>query len=165
MSTAPEDIITPELRRWVGMEAQLGIEVVEAGAIRRFADAIKDPNPLYRDEEYARNTPYGGIVAPPTFIHALRSIGYSSINPGPMPWKNTTVLNGGNDFEYLEPIRPGDIITGKVKLVEISARQTKQLGPMIITVAEMTYTNQNGEVVAKQRSIGLTYEAQEPSTP
>ena len=40
---------------------------IEKGHIRRFAEAIGDPSPLYYDEEYAKQTSYKGIIAPPTF--------------------------------------------------------------------------------------------------
>ena len=38
--------------------------------ISQFARLIGDDNPLYHDEEYAKSTPYGGIVAPPN-IHIV----------------------------------------------------------------------------------------------
>lgn len=151
--------ISEELKKWVGREVQLGTGAVEAGAIARFADAIKDPNPLYRDPEYAAGTPYGGIIAPPTFIHSFRDVGYALFRPEPMPWANATRLNGGNEFEYFEPLRPGDVITGVAKLAEIYGRHSSRLGPMVIYVSEMTYTNQHNKVVGKQRSTGITYEA------
>ena len=34
--------------------------------IRRFADAIGDPNPAYRDRDAARALGYSDVVAPPT---------------------------------------------------------------------------------------------------
>jgi len=157
LATEPEDVVTPEMKSWIGREAPLGRDVVEKGAIKRFADAIKDPNPLYRDEEYAKKTPYGGIIAPPTIIHSLRGLGSGNLRP-PMPWTKTTTLNGGNDFEFFEPIRPGDVLTGTARLEDIRSRMTRGLGPMVITVTVMTYTNQKGEVVAKQTATGLTYE-------
>ncbi|MFQ5665629.1 MAG: MaoC family dehydratase N-terminal domain-containing protein, partial [Candidatus Binatia bacterium] len=40
--------------------------LVERGKIREFARAIKDDNPIYFEEEYARRVA-GGIVPPPTF--------------------------------------------------------------------------------------------------
>ena len=160
MSVPPDEWpVTPELKKWIGTEAQLGTEVVEAGAIKKFADAIKDPNPLWRDREYARKTPYRGVIAPPTFIHSFPSLGYPNIYPQPMPWENTTALNGGNDFELYKPLRPGDIITGKARLTDIFSRHSKRMGPMIFTVVEMTYTNQKGEVVVKQRSTSIWCEA------
>lgn len=158
MANNSNNIISPELKRWIGTEKDMGSETVEAGAIKKFADAIKDPNPLWRDQEYAKSSGYMSVIAPPTFIHCLRSIGYPNITPQPMPWKSTTSLNGGNEFEYFNPIRPGDVISGKAKLIDIFNRDTRQMGPMIFTVVEMTYTNQTGDLVAKQRSTGITYE-------
>lgn len=35
-----------------------------------FARSIGDPNPMYADEEYARSSEVGHIVAPPTFVQA-----------------------------------------------------------------------------------------------
>src|ERR1044072_5172491 len=45
-------------------------EPVERGAIRRFVQAIMDPDPLYSDESYAISR-FGFVVAPPLFpLHA-----------------------------------------------------------------------------------------------
>ena len=43
---------------------------VEAGHIMMFARSIGDPNPVYYDEEQAKEIGAGGVVAPPTFIQA-----------------------------------------------------------------------------------------------
>ena len=43
---------------------------IEASHIMMFARAVGDPNPIYSDDEYAKGTEPGGIVAPPTFIQA-----------------------------------------------------------------------------------------------
>jgi hypothetical protein len=40
---------------------------IEAGHIMIFARAIGDANPIYSDEDYAKQTEPGGIIAPPTF--------------------------------------------------------------------------------------------------
>lgn len=40
---------------------------VEEGQILQFARAIGDDNPLYRDREHAATTPFGALLAPPTF--------------------------------------------------------------------------------------------------
>ena len=41
-------------RKWVGKESVPVKNEVEKGAIRKFAEAIGDPNPLYHDEAYAK---------------------------------------------------------------------------------------------------------------
>ncbi|MGH8994473.1 MAG: FAS1-like dehydratase domain-containing protein [Acidimicrobiales bacterium] len=43
---------------------------VEAGHIMMFARSVGDPNPVYYDEEAAKKTEVGGIIAPPTFVQA-----------------------------------------------------------------------------------------------
>jgi hypothetical protein len=66
-----EGLITPEaLEKWkerIGMKMRIGNqfnELASKDAIRHFCDGIGDPNPLFRDEEYAKKTRYGSIVAP-----------------------------------------------------------------------------------------------------
>ena len=41
--------------------------LVEASHIMMFARSVGDANPIYHDEEYAKGTDSGGIIAPPTF--------------------------------------------------------------------------------------------------
>src|SRR3989338_2643949 len=61
-------MLSEELARFIGKPED--VRVFEAGkeVIRRFADAVGDRNPLYYDEEYARNSRYGSIIAPPGCI-------------------------------------------------------------------------------------------------
>jgi acyl dehydratase len=53
-------------------------------AIRHWAEALGDDNPLWRDAEYARTTRWGTIIAPPTMLYAFDrlSIGYRGGLPG-----------------------------------------------------------------------------------
>ena len=66
---AEGSLITPEIRAMLGQEVYCaGKEVIDRTAIRRYAQAISDLNPLYIDEEFAKKSKYGGLIAPPTFI-------------------------------------------------------------------------------------------------
>ena len=65
-------------------------------------------------------------------------------------------LDGGSDWEYLEPIRPGDRITVQSRIADIRESEGR-LGPMVFTTIETTYTNQFGQVVARQRATGIRY--------
>ena len=56
--------LTDEMKAKVGMTHEPVIFEIEKGAVRRFVQAVEDPNPLWVDEEYSRKTPYGGIVCP-----------------------------------------------------------------------------------------------------
>ena len=60
--------IVDEINKYIGVESEPIEYQIDAGSIKLFADSIMDPDPLYCDEEYARKTGYGGIIAPPTFF-------------------------------------------------------------------------------------------------
>ena len=46
---------------------------VERGKIREFADATGDPNPIYRDPDYAAEMGFAAILAPPTLLRTFLS--------------------------------------------------------------------------------------------
>ena len=66
------------------------------------------------------------------------------------------MLAGGSEYEYFQVVRPGDLITAKVKLADAYERERKT-GKMLFLVIEITYTNQRGEVVATERSTPIRY--------
>ena len=151
---AQESMITDEVRAALGTEMVGPPELIEMKAIRDYAGAITwpdPPNPLHVDEEYAKNTRFGGIIAPWSFYTSLGREAPMPKLPLPEP---RVGMNGGNDYEYFQPIRPGDMITTRSKVIDVSEREGKA-GKLIIVVAERTYINQKGEVVGISRSTGL----------
>ena len=58
---------------WIGKEFDRYTYNVTKEEIVTFATALGETNPLYTDEAYAKTTPYGGLIAPPTFCVAFRS--------------------------------------------------------------------------------------------
>jgi len=102
-----ESVITDEMRAAINVESEPLVNDVEAGAIKKFARAIGDTNPLFNDDEAARKSRYGGLIAPPTFLRSMNS-GPSNVSvQSPYPAN----LDGGSEWEYFEPVRPGDRIT------------------------------------------------------
>ena len=149
-------VITKEMRDVVGVESDPVTYDVEKGAIVKFAQAIGDRNPIFTEEEAARKTWYGGLIAPPTFLR--------STIPGPPKAEfrdpYPAVLDGGSEWEYFQPVRPGDRITVTSKIAEIQERQGR-LGNMLIVVRETRYVNQFGATVAIQRSTRISYQPPE----
>ena len=143
-------IVTEEVRKHIGTMSEPRTVEVERGAIRRFAEAIGDENPLFNNEREARQTRFGGMIAPPTFGRSLGG-GFFNID---LKLPTFRGLDGGSDWEYLEPIRPGDRITVQSKLADIREAEGR-LGPMVFIVTETTYTNQFGKVCVIQRSTGI----------
>ena len=151
-----ESAITPEMRAAVGVESEPYTNEVEKGAIIKFARAIGDDNPIYADEEAARSSRYGGIIAPPTFLRSMRC--------GPMkvdvkiPYPAN--LDGGSEWEYYEPVRTGDRITVTTKISNIYERAGR-LGNMLFIQRETKYVNQFDTTVAIQRTTGINYQPPE----
>ncbi len=77
--------------------------------IREFADAMKDPNPVYRDVEAARKLGHDDIVAPPTFaiVLTLRAGGQVTNDPD-LAIDYSRVVHGEQRFTHHRPIRAGD---------------------------------------------------------
>ena len=144
--------VTPAMLASIGTESDPITWEVETGEIVRFAEAIGDPNPIYSDESYARNTKYGGIIAPPTFLHAY---GASQLD---FEVPDGVGVDGGSDWEYFDHVRPGDRITVTSKLTDIFEKKGK-VGKMLFIVREISYTNQLGVLVAKRLSTGIYYDA------
>ncbi len=152
MSTPPS-FLTEEMRQQaIGLEGPPVTTEIEKGAIIKFAQAIEDDNPIFNDEEAARKSQYGGLIAPPTFLRSVRSSRREV--PFDIPFNNA--LDGGSDWEYFEPVRPGDLITAVSRITDMQERSGR-MGVMIITTTVTTYTNQFGQVVATQSTTGIRY--------
>ncbi len=148
-----ETLIIPEIEAMRGREEFFpGKELVDRSTIRRYAQAISDLNPLYLDEEYARKSKYGGIIAPPTFIFDVSHDIFTEIGEDGRDLSRVTIpgmnaVRGGNEYRFLEPARPGDIVNRTRKIVDIYEKQSKRAGKILFIVYDTTYTNQRGTVL------------------
>ena len=155
-----ESVITDEMREAIGKEsAPTTLEVDKTGC-RMFARAVGHTDLIFYDEEYAKSKGHRSIVAPPGFF------GTSAFKPGggrgegppargySIPYKR--VLNGGTEYEYLDSVCAGDTLTSTTKISGFTERKGS-IGPMLITERETTYTNQDGNVVAKMLGTTIQY--------
>jgi acyl dehydratase len=159
-----KDIPIPdEAKKMIGKESTPQSCEITKRDIRRFAQAVaigKDPNPLYTDEEYAKKSNWGGIVAPPFFFFScyyeevpesqLREDGWPQGTEIDVPLPVSQAVGGGSVVELGIPMRPGDVIKSKKKIADVYCKQGKS-GKLYFTVIESTYTNQMGEFVARER--------------
>lgn len=162
---AGSSLITEQARALVGKETEPVTGEVRAKDIRRFCYAVDDLNPLYLDEEYAGRTGFGGIVAPPMFFdiptvpefpqHQLKEDGMAQAGLRP-PLKATRSMAGGNEVEFFRPVRPGDRITRVSKIADLYEKEGRS-GPLVFTVYEHRYTNQDGDLVAVERLTGISW--------
>src|SRR6266852_5027921 len=122
--------VTDEVKKQIGMTGEPRTVEIERGAMRRF----------------------GGMIAMPTFF---RSLG-TAVPEVKLNMPQYRGLDGGSDWEYFEPVRPGDRITVQSKLADLRESEGR-LGTMVFITAETSYTNQHGVVCAIQRSTGIRY--------
>jgi acyl dehydratase len=123
---------------------------VERGKIREFADALGDPNPIYRDPAYAATTPFGDIIAPPTLLRTfLYEPKAASEALKVADW--SYIVHGEQEFEYLAPVLAGDVLTARDHIVSITEKESRRAGKLQIAVIETTFQNQRGEKVQVAR--------------
>lgn len=132
---------------WIGKEFDRYTYDVTKEEIIGFAQSIGETNPLYTDEAYAATTPYGGLIAPPTFCVVFRS--YARLPELQLSYGKRG-FDGGKECEFLVPIRPGDTITGVDRIQQVYEK-TGRSGSMIFIVRESELSNQHGEKVAVVR--------------
>jgi acyl dehydratase len=103
-----------------------------------------DPNPLWSDPEYAKNTRWGGIIAPPTFEVCIKykpSLPDANIEGGGL-----NIFDQGGQTEYFGVARPGDEFTCYDTYPRI-IEKTKAGSPyrLLLQIGAVTYINQRGE--------------------
>ena len=96
-----------EVKGLVGTPLAGDPDRIEYNDVRFFAEAIRlpeAPNPLYNDEVAARHGPYGGLIAPPSYLTRLaRRGGY----PWPMPQPQWLQDRPAIGFIWLGSLKPG----------------------------------------------------------
>jgi len=153
---AEDSVITEEMRSMIDVESDETVYEIEKEPIRRWADAIGDPNPLYRNEEYAKKKRYRSIIGPPAFVDQYSFPVKLGQRQARIISPFTRKLNGGDEYEFFIPVQAGDTVTSTTKLVELLEREGR-LGKMLIQIYETTYKNQNGEAVVKSRNTDISY--------
>ncbi|MET7425148.1 MaoC family dehydratase N-terminal domain-containing protein [Dactylosporangium sp. NPDC005555] len=149
-------MLTDDLRALIGREVTYTApEPLGRAAIRYFALAVGDHNPVYTDDAAARAAGHDGVVAPPTLICETNQYaglpadhdGYAGHTWG-IELPGTRQVRGGNAYEFHRPVRPDDVVTATWKLVDIAERATGAGQPMLVFTSRATYTNQAGDLLA-----------------
>lgn len=131
---------------------------VSRDSIRHFAHAVDDYSALYLDDEFARSTRWGGVIASPGY---LSSHGQSSWIIGQLPpltgadgQRIGLSAHAGDDWHFVRPARPGDVILAHSKLEKAEAKSGRNMGSSVRFRLSTHYSNQHGEHVATR---GGTY--------
>jgi acyl dehydratase len=150
---------------------------VEAGHILMFARSVGDDNRVYSDEDYAKTTEAGGVIAPPTFAQSsaqfdsdyfLRpKIGQPWFGSGKNPTGIERAPGGGGGggglhaeqhFEYHRPLRPGDVLAATTGPGKTWEKEGKRSGKLVFSESVTEYRDQKGELVITARGVGVRTE-------
>jgi acyl dehydratase len=132
-----------------GQVFELGSHTVSKDEIVAFASQF-DPQPFHVDQEAAADGPFGGLVASGWHTSAI--------------WMRlwvTAVLNrsagmgspGVEELRWLQPVRPGDTLTGRLTVLEATPSQRRPGRGTIRSRAELV--NQRGETVLGMTARGF----------
>jgi len=88
--------------------------------IMEYAQAIGDPNPVYRDRDAARQAGYPDVIAPPTFAVVVALPASIAAVRDTVPGTGYPVIvHVEQRFEYARPIRAGDVLHAESAVIGI----------------------------------------------
>jgi acyl dehydratase len=127
-------------RSLIGKCSKPAVNFVEKGAVKKFAEAVSDPSPLYVDEEVADKSRHGELIAPPTFP---RTFEYGEIQG--MGWPESGMIHGEHRVHYERPLKIGEKIVCYMCLKDYYDKESRN-GTLGFVVLERI-----GESVAGER--------------
>lgn len=153
-------VITEEARRWADREYPRFKMQVTATDIAKFAHATGETNPIHFDREAASSAGYRDVVAPTLFPYVIRMHasalvppdqlepdGSPSVDVPPLPTRRA--MAGETSVVFGERIVAGDTISVEKRLANMYEKEGRS-GPLVFVEMEFTFTNQHGELVARE---------------
>ena len=114
------------MRYWedfrVGETFDLGSVTIDGDEMVRFAERF-DPQPFHVDPVAAKDTPFGGLIASGWFTGSIfmrlyvDAVLVDSASQG---------SPGMSELRWLSPVRAGDVLTGRLTVLDVAPSSTKQ---------------------------------------
>jgi len=124
------------------------IPVTEA-AIVEFARRY-DPQPIHTDPQAAERGPFGGLIA--SGWHTI-SLVMRLLVERYLSHVAAIVSPGIDELRWMQPVRPGDVLSVRVTVLETTASRSKADRGLVRTLIEAL--NQRGEVVLSMKAMNL----------
>lgn len=129
----------------IGSEVETSARTVTEADIVIYAGLSGDYNPLHTDEEYCRKTQFGGRIAHGPLVYGIAAGLLFQLHL----YDDTMIaLLGFEDLRFTKPVKPGDTIRARVKVLEKRETSRPDRGVM---KRQLHVLNQRDEVV--QESI------------
>ena len=124
----------------LGMTVEIAPAVIEKEKMLAFARDY-DPIPLHTDEEYAKTTPFGRLIAPGVMSFMSVWANYLEVDF----FGQELIAGKSTKIEWLKPVYAEDILYGKATVTNLVRRNPKN-GLVEISIEAF---NQHGELVLK----------------
>lgn len=132
---------------------------VSASRIRHFAAMVRDANPSYWDEDFARRQ-WGGLLAPPGLLMGWLIPPPWQPNGQPpvaaialrVPLPGTTFINAANEAEFPCAIVEGDRLNAVEEVVSVSPQKRTRLGVGHFVETCDEFRRDDGTLVAVNRN-------------
>lgn len=147
--------------------------VIERGPVAVFAEAVKDPNPVYRDPRAAKAAGYDAIPVPPTFPFVMGHFGtFPEIQPegtedaggegagmgtllGPLLAKGGLLLHGEQELEYHRSVQVGDVLVGEGRIADVYEKQSGSSTLTFVVLETVWSDDRTGEPAVTSRTTLL----------
>lgn len=133
----------------VGEEIELGSVTVDEAEMVAFAERY-DPQPFHVDADAAAASPFKGLAASGWYTCALFMRLYVD---GLLLDIASQGSPGVEELRWLVPVRAGDALRGRVRLIDARPSSTRPDRATIVNECELI--NQRDEVVMRLRARGL----------
>ena len=135
----------------IGMTADIAPAVIEKDKMIAFARDY-DNIPLHTDEEFAKKTPFGKLIAPGVMSFMSVWANYLEVSF----YGDALIAGKSTKIEWLKPVFAGDVLTARATVTNLVERNEKN-GLVEITIEAY---NQDGilvltdvtEVIVKRKS-------------
>ena len=169
---SPTDALDDQLQQFVGQSSgppTVGQDPVNQPMIRHWVEAMGDYNPVYVDDDAARQAGFPGVIAPPTMLQAWIMRGLRTSQDADAARANneptegspsdtlmamlddagfTSVVATNCDQHYERPLVPGDLLTVSSTIDAVSSEKATGLGVGHFVTNRLEFTDQHGDLVA-----------------
>ncbi|MFA1821468.1 MaoC family dehydratase N-terminal domain-containing protein [Virgibacillus oceani] len=133
-------------KNMIGKQSDKVKNAVERTLVRRFAEAIGDPHPIFIDEETGKQSRYGANVAPPTFP---RTFDFGAVEGLQLPDKG--LIHGEQNYHYERPLLVGEEVYCCTRVKDYFEKEGKN-GLMSFLVIQRFGESTDGDVIFTEES-------------
>lgn len=129
----------------VGMSATVSRTITETD-LRNFSGVSGDTNPMHLNEEFARETAFGGCIVHGMLTASLISAVVGTKLPGP------GCIYMGQTLKFLAPVRVGDTVYAKATVKELVTGKNRVVLDTICTVGSSVVIEGEATIKVPSRS-------------